>query len=58
MWRCRLRLGDRVLIENPDLRRPWISSISWECAIGLDLDEEGITVDSLRAGITHQPIAL
>jgi DNA-binding transcriptional MocR family regulator len=54
-----VRLGDRVLVENPcfppllDL----LETLGTE-PIGLDLDDEGLRPESLAVGLTHAPTAL
>jgi DNA-binding transcriptional MocR family regulator len=54
-----VRLGDRVLVENPcfppllDL----LETLGTE-PIGLELDDEGLRPEALAAGLTHSPTAL
>ena len=54
-----VRLGDRVLVEHPCFP-PLLDLLEQTGAepIGLPLDEEGIAVDGLRAGLVHDPVAL
>lgn len=54
-----IRFGDRVLVENPAFA-PLIDLLEQLGAevIALDLDDEGVTPESLAAGLTHDPVAL
>lgn len=54
-----VRLGDRVLVENPAFA-PLLDLLEQSGAevIGLELDDEGVTPESLRAGLAHQPRAV
>jgi DNA-binding transcriptional MocR family regulator len=57
--REQIHLGSRVLVENPAYP-PLLDLLELIGAqiISLDLDKHGITPDSLRAGLAHQPAAL
>jgi DNA-binding transcriptional MocR family regulator len=54
-----VRLGDRVLVENPGFP-PLLDLLELLGAepIGLELDEQGIVPASLRAGLERKPVAL
>ncbi len=57
--RQQIHLGSRVLVENPAYP-PLLDLLELIGAqlICLDLDEHGVTPDSLRAGLARQPAAL
>ncbi len=54
-----VRLGDRVLVENPCFP-PLLDLLDQVGAepIGLAVDDQGVVPEGLRAGLEHRPVAL
>jgi DNA-binding transcriptional MocR family regulator len=54
-----VRLGDRVLVEHPCFP-PLLDLLEQVGAepIGMDMDDQGIRPEALRAGLEHRPVAL
>jgi DNA-binding transcriptional MocR family regulator len=54
-----VRLGDRVVVEHPTFP-PLLDLLELLGAevIGVDVDDDGISVDGLREALTHDPVAV